>query len=398
MATEKTQVQRIPSKDWNWSFWPLVPLYPYNKRRTLRVEVLQDTLWTFEQLQGILYVTVPIRMSVLRLEAGGLLVYCPVAPTPECIRLVRELEVQHGNVKYIILPTISGLEHKVFVGPFARHFPEAQVFVAPNQWSFPLNLPLSWLGFPANRTHILPEDSSKTPFAEEFDYAILGPVELGPGRFEEVVFFHARSRTLLLTDTIVSIPKDPPPILNLNPYPLLFHARDSALDPIEDTPANRQKGWQRISLFAFYFQPSALEAIPWGQTFRNAAKAPNRSKKAYFGLFPFQWQKNWKSAFNALRDDGRLLVAPVLQALILNRAPKETLNWVEKVTCWNFQRIIPAHFDSPLNANPQEFQQAFNFLKKLYPPILPEADFATLREIDTQLLRLGIVPPAQDKV
>ena len=59
---------------------------------------------------------------------------------PECIRLVNELVTEHGDVKYIILPTISGLEHKVFVGPFARFFPNAQVFVAPKQWSFPLNL------------------------------------------------------------------------------------------------------------------------------------------------------------------------------------------------------------------------------------------------------------------
>jgi len=56
----------------------------------------------------------------------------------------QELVAEHGDVSYIILPTVSGLEHKVFVGPF-RCFPHALVFVAPNQWSFPLNLPLSWL-------------------------------------------------------------------------------------------------------------------------------------------------------------------------------------------------------------------------------------------------------------
>jgi hypothetical protein len=150
--------------------------------------VVKDTVWTFDQLQGILYVVVPIRMSVIKLEAGGLLIYAPVAPTRECIRLVQELVAEHGDVKYIILPTISGLEHKVFVGPFARRFPNAEVFVAPNQWSFPLNLPLSWLGFPRKRTQVLPKDSSQTPFASEFDYAVLGPIELGPGASQESVF------------------------------------------------------------------------------------------------------------------------------------------------------------------------------------------------------------------
>ena len=158
------QEGRNRAKDWAWHFWLAVPLYPYSQRRTLRTEVIQGMLWTFDQIQGIFYVVVPIRMTVVKLDAGGLLIYAPVAPTPECLRLVNELVAEHGEVKYIILPTISGVEHKVFVGPFARQFPHAQVFVAPNQWSFPLNLPLSWLGLPAKRTQILPENSSQTPF------------------------------------------------------------------------------------------------------------------------------------------------------------------------------------------------------------------------------------------
>jgi len=82
-------------------------------------------------------------MTVVKLE-----VVCSSmrrSPDSECVRLVKELVAEHGDVSYIILPTVSGLEHKVFVGPF-RCFPHALVFVAPNQWSFPL--PLSWLGFP----------------------------------------------------------------------------------------------------------------------------------------------------------------------------------------------------------------------------------------------------------
>ncbi len=282
--------------DFSWSFWPALPIYPYSKRRTLRKEVIKDTVWTFDQLQGIFYVVVPIRMTAVKLSKGGLLIYAPVAPTPECIRLVKELVAQHGEVKYIVLPTISGLEHKVFVGPFARYFPNAQVFVAPSQWSFPLNLPLSWLGFPSDRTFILPEDCTKTPFADEFDYAILGPIHLGPGKFAEVALLHKNSRTLLVTDSVVSIPEEPPEIVQIDPYPLLFHARDNASETVFDSPANRRKGWQRISLFAFYFRPSVLETIKLGQTFRDSFKAPDRSRKAYFGLYPFKWQKNWKQA------------------------------------------------------------------------------------------------------
>ena len=125
------------SNPYLWKFWGVLPLYPYNKRRTVRQEVVKDTIWTFDQIQGVFYVVVPIRMTVVRLAQGGLLVYAPVAPTKECIKLVNELVALHGDVKYIILPTVSGLEHKVFVGPFAREFSRARVLSLPDSGVFP---------------------------------------------------------------------------------------------------------------------------------------------------------------------------------------------------------------------------------------------------------------------
>lgn len=394
----------IRPKDWSWRFWYTVPIYPYGQRRTLRTEVVKDTIWTFDQIQGIFYVVVPIRMTVVKLAAGGLLIYAPIAPTSECLQLVKELVAHHGEVKYIILPTVSGLEHKVFVGPFARRFPTAQVFIAPNQWSFPLNLPLSWLGFPMQRTHFLPAGSHQTPFADEFDYAMLGPINLGLGPFAEVAFFHKTSRTLLVTDSVLSVPETPPAIVQLDPYPLLFHAKDQATEVVEDTPANRLKGWQRIALFAFYFRPSALDVVKLGQAIGRALKAPDRSKKAYFGIFPFQWKNGWQHSFRALRGDGRLFVAPILQTLILNRAPQETIDWANRVARWDFQRIIPCHLDAPIEATPQQFRQAFAFLEKnpavdsVSHPFLPDEDFELLRELEAGLIKRKVTPPAKEKV
>ena len=403
---ESEDIEKIHPQDFSWRFWPVVPIYPYGQRRTIRKEVVKDTIWTFDQLQGIFYVVVPIRMTVVKLEKGGLLVYAPVAPTGECVRLLNELVAKYGEIKYIILPTISGIEHKVFVGPFARRFPTAQVFVSPGQWSFPVNLPLSWLGLPGKRTRILPENSQEAPFSEDFDYAILGPIDLGLGKFAEVAFFHKRSHTVLITDTIVSVPAEPPAIVQLDPYPLLYHAKDKAFDMVADTQANRRKGWQRITLFALYFSPSVLEVPAWGEVWRDAKKAPERSRKAYFGFFPFQWRENWQDSFDILRGNGRIFVAPILQSLILNRAPQETINWADKVASWDFQWLIPCHFDAPIKAEPQQFRQAFAFLEKQpvggfvssnsYP--LPEDDFKLLRNIDSGLNKFGIVPPAREKV
>jgi hypothetical protein len=401
-----TSTKAIGLADRSWQFWLTLPIYPYSQRQTIRTEVEPNTIWTFDQVQGIFYVVVPIRMTVVKLAGGGLLVYAPVAPTGECLQLVNDLVAIHGDVKYIILPTISGLEHKVFVGPFARKFPQAQVWVTPDQWSFPIDLPLSWLGLPIERTQILPADSSQTPFGNEFDYAILDTIDLGPGQFAEVAFFHRRSRTLLVTDSIISIPSAPPPILQLEPYPLLFHAKDRASDLSLDTPTNRLKGWQRICLFALYFQPSVLEIRKWSQTLRDASTAPDRSRQGYFGLYPFAWQSGWQQKFTDLRADGRLLVAPILQTLILNRAPQQTIAWVDRVAKWEFRQIIPCHFDAPIPTTPQQFRAAFDFLDRIVSPLkhhnyssqlMPAADLRLLQQIERGLTRWRIIVPAKGK-
>ncbi len=402
------KLQPKRSRDWAWPYWPAVPLYPYGQRRTLCQEVLKGRIWTFDQLQGILYVIIPVRMTIIKLAAGGLLVYAPVAPTRECIRMVKDLVSEHGEIKYIILPTASGIEHKVFTGPFAKRFPKAQVFVSPSQWTFPVQIPLSWLGLSSYQTQVLPANSAEAPFADEFDYAILGPIDLRLGPFEEVAFFHKRSRTLLVTDSVVSIPVNPPKILQLDPYPMLFHAKDNVFDVVKDTPATQRKGWQRMAIFAFYFQPSSLKVVGTKQTFQEACQAPNRSKKDYFGLFPVQWNPDWKTSFDAFRQGGSPIVAPILQKLIFNRQPETVLAWVDQVAQWNFRRIIPCHLDSPVTATPRQFSQAFDFLrpepvargrwfarKRSTPVNFPEADLAFLDRVDQFLCDRNITPPAK---
>ncbi len=381
--------------DRRWSFWPLVPLYPYGQRQTLRRELVPGEVWSFEQIQGVFYVCVPIRMTVVRLGDGGLLVYAPVAPTEECIRLLRELEQQYGPVRFIILPTSSGLEHKVFVGPFARRCPGATIYHAPDQWSFPLNLPLSWLGLPGDRTRPLPAEPSSAPFFEDCDYAQLGPIDLGPGVFEEVALFHRRSRSLLVTDSLVSIPEEPPAVTQLDPYPLLYHARETAQEAIADSPEARRKGWWRTALFSFYFRPAALETPSLGETLAAARQAPDRSRRALFGLYPFRWQDTWVESFQRLSRQGELLVAPILQQLILNRDPERTLQWVEQVCQWQFERIIPCHLEAPIAARPAELSRAFALFRDPDQQVLPAPDLELLRSINRSLSQRRITPPAQ---
>jgi hypothetical protein len=388
--------------DRGWNFWFLLPIYPYNQRQTIRREIVKDTIWCFEQVQGILYAVVTIRMTIIKLNSGGLLVYAPIAPTKECLNLVQELEGKYGQVKYIIHPTSSGLEHKIFVPSFARNFPQAQIFVAPNQWSFPFNLSLSWLGFPSERTFILSENNRlSAPFADEFDYHVLS-FKLSKGYFSEVAFYHWRSQTLLLTDTIVSVPEKPPEVLELEPYPLLFHARDNGLEKIEDNEVNRIKGWQRICLFALYFRPNSVEPLNIISLIKQAFKAPDKSKKAYFGLFPFLWKPEWKESFEMLRANGRPFVAPILQNLILPQDPPQVIKWVEKVKQWKFKQIIPCHFQAPISTNTEQFREAFTFLEKTPKTIInkwfTEGDLKFIQDLENQLIKLKITTPRKEKV
>ncbi len=375
------------SPDWQWRWWLSVPLYPYSQRQTLRREVIADWVWVFEQIQGVLYVVTPIRMTVLRLEAGGLMVYAPIAPTPQCLRLLQDLVDLYGSVQHIILSTTSGIEHKVFVGPFARACPNATVYVAPGQWSFPLNLPLSWLGLPIGRTQLL---TTEHPWGDRFDLAILDSIELGLGKFGEVAIFDRRFQLLLVTDTVVSIPVSPPEVVQLDPYPLLFHARESASDPVSDTPAQRLIGWQRIVLFTFYFRPSMVEIDQTLVTLQATKKAPDKSMRAFWGLYPFHWQLNWQKSFDQTCDQGRLMVAPILQQLILSRQTSKTRVWVEQVALWDFRQVISCHFQAPVAATGADWRRAFEFLDG--KSHLPAADLALLRDIDGLLSRGGVLP------
>ena len=149
--------------------------YPYrriqSKRNTLidAVQIVKGTMWSFEQPQSLAFsnVVVNVRMTVTLLSSGALLVYNPIAPTRECLRFLDALD---APVAHIILGS-AAYEHKVFVGPFSRRYPKAKVYVAPQQYAFPLPLPLQLLGiFPEA---VLKHNDKNTPWAEDFEQKML---------------------------------------------------------------------------------------------------------------------------------------------------------------------------------------------------------------------------------
>lgn len=368
----------------NFTGFPF-PLGPFFNRRTIRTEVVKKQIWTFEQEQalGFSSVSTNIRMTVIKLRSGGLWIHAPIAPTRECIEMVKELG---SPVKFIILPTFA-YEHKIFVGPFSRKFPTAQIWVAPKQWSWPLNLPLEFFGI--FRASPLVHQDQTTPWADEIQQKILTAPEVGIGPYVEVAFYHTPSRTLLVTDAVIYVPRKPPECISTDSLlgsaknglavKLLSKGKDVREEPVDDNKLNRQKGWERMVLQILFLGPSNL--------------------------------LNPTASFDQMSQ--KLIVSPIIKTLVFNKVPEKVRDWVDDITKdWKFKRIIPAHFAAPINANRSDFMATFSFLDELLgentntrPSIsllfasimrkaadyFPQDDMKTLSSLDEFLVSVGAV-------
>ncbi|KAJ8530619.1 hypothetical protein K7X08_023500 [Anisodus acutangulus] len=321
----------------NFTGFPF-PLGPFLNRQTIRTEAVKDTIWLFEQEQalGFSSVSTNTRMTVIKLKSSELWVHAPIAPTKECIQLVKELGYP---VKYIVLPTFA-YEHKIFVGPFSRKFPKAQVWVAPRQWSWPLNLPLEFFGI--FRAKTLEDKDMSTPWADDIEQKVLSCPEVGIGPYVEVAFYYKRSRTLLVTDAVIFVPRSPPECISKESLlasannglavKLLSKGKEVPEGPVVDNNINRQKGWERMVLQILFLGPSNL-------------LEPNAS-------FAQMSQK--------------LIVSPIVKTLVFSKVPEKVRDWIDSIVQdWKFKRIIPAHFAAPINASSSDLLAAFAFLDDL---------------------------------
>jgi len=268
-----------------------VPLSPESvgRRKTLLTEVVKGQVWTLEQVQGIINVNVPVRMTVIKLSNGkGLFVNNPVAPTDECIAMMRSIEAASGSaVRYIVLSSLA-LEHKGTAGAFSSYFPQSQVFVQPGQYSFPINLPTR-LFFPWNKSvKEIPAQAVDAPWFPDVDHHILGPLRPpGVGGFAETAFFHRASSSLLVTDAVVRVDDEPPAIIQEDPRALLYHARDDMFATVADTPDSRRKGWRRMVLFALTFQPGGIKVMDTLASVRALGRVPPEMRKLGDGAIPY---------------------------------------------------------------------------------------------------------------
>ncbi|KAH8097686.1 DUF4336-containing protein [Aureococcus anophagefferens] len=370
-----------PQRPSEYGLWGVLPVGPYKSKRTAPAEaVVPGRIWTFDQKFGILNVQVPSRMVVVKLSeksGGGLFVYNPIAATRELVSMVRDLEKQHGPVRHVVLGTVA-IEHKTYCGVFASKFPKATT---------------------------LPASAEETPWVADLDMKTLGPFISRDGAFGETAFLHRASKTLLVTDTVVRVSEEIPPIFLLDDEakrPLLYHARDTILQPVDKNNVDElRRGWRRVQLFGLYFMPAAIAVHSVNQAVEERRPDVNPD---FAGIYPWDWVGDDGRAFAALRGSRKdgLLVAPILQTLILNRNPVETLDWADAVATWDFKRVIPAHLKNDVAADGAAFRRAFGFLEEAGEapgqPKPRDDDLATLRGAEVNLLAMGAISPVPGKL
>jgi len=66
--------------------------------------------------------------------------------------------------------------------------------------------------------------------------------------------------------------------------------------------------------------------------------------------------------FEVFSANGRPTVLPIIQ-IILARGPGEVQRWLDVVTKWKFQRVVPMHLDAPLAIGPADFAATFRFVE-----------------------------------
>lgn len=151
-----------------------------------------DGIWIVDS--GPLHIAglkMPVRMTVVRLDEGGLWLH---SPTRFDERLARALEAL-GPVRHLVAPNIA---HWQFVEQWQRRFTGATVWAAPGLGQR-RQVRKSGLRIDRELGEAAPEG-----WSAEFGQTVVA----GAGGYREVAFFHKASRTLILTDLVQNLERE----------------------------------------------------------------------------------------------------------------------------------------------------------------------------------------------
>ena len=124
------------------------------------------------------------RSVVIRLNDNSLFILSPIQLTPDIRNEINAL----GEVKYLVSPNHL---HHLYMGDWQQAYPNAKLYASPRL--VPKRKDLTF-----DKT--LSTDSPEPEWSDQIEQCVFGS---GNGWFDEIVFFHCESRTIVFTDTIM---------------------------------------------------------------------------------------------------------------------------------------------------------------------------------------------------
>mmetsp|Transcript_22257 Transcript_22257/g.31820 ORF Transcript_22257/g.31820 Transcript_22257/m.31820 type:complete len:561 (+) Transcript_22257:193-1875(+) len=154
-------------------------------------------------------IDVGCRMTVIKQQNGGLIVHSPIGIDPPLIRSLDEL----GEVRHVISPNY---EHVKYAYQWAEQYPNANMWGCPGLMEREADV--RWTGevpFGARPPGFQGDNQSSADEHEQmWDWGEFQPLHIdtevnpftGKSFFNEVIFYHTASKTLLMTDLFWNYP------------------------------------------------------------------------------------------------------------------------------------------------------------------------------------------------
>jgi hypothetical protein len=151
-----------------------------------KLQSFADSLWTSSTTIRFAGMWFPHVMTVIRLADGSLVLHSPCFPSVDLHAQVRQL----GDVAHVVAPNWF---HDLYLKEYKRSYPEA-TFWGP---------PFLRRRAPRLIDRVI-EDTTQTPWSSEMPHTVIR----GLLTFDEVVFFHIRTRTAIVADLLMNVAAD----------------------------------------------------------------------------------------------------------------------------------------------------------------------------------------------
>jgi len=161
---------------------------------TLTLRTIGPEIWVAEQPANVFGIEYGIRMTVLRLANDRLAIISPIALNKGIFSEVEAL----GKVAYLIAPNSF---HHLHIKPWTERYPEAALLIVPHLVKKRPDLVQSII---LNHDCLPQPKDDATPLAAFLNE--VSAIYIACGRmYEEVIFLHKKSETVILTDLCFNI-------------------------------------------------------------------------------------------------------------------------------------------------------------------------------------------------